>query len=455
MQGTDCLKVNEVPINIDLMIFNQLQEFRQTLYNTLGNARDAIFDLMDAVLVSGCIVSFVSLSQSPVFRRQWSSTYAALQDSHLSRTAAVKLLVKQIPTHKQPILVGDATRWNRPTAKRLKDRTFAGGTGSGITVGHSYSTLAWIPEDSGSWALPLRHERITSFETPTRRAAFQLKQVTRQMSVRPFAIYDRGYGNASFVNQTAAIEADLLLRLASNRCVYGAPPAYRGRGAAAKHGQKMKLNDPQTWSLPSQTVEVDDPKLGRVQVMRWSEYHFQKSSKRPMEIIRVEVLEPKTGKSGLKPLWLAWLGKTMPPLETLWSSYLRRFALEHWYRFSKQRLYWTHPQFSSLRTTEQWSLLMPLLSWQFWLARQGCTDQPLPWQSPQDSLSPGRVAQAFASILAAIGTPAPPPKQRGKSPGRIQGQKPSPRPRYPTVKKRISRRKKTGQSPTVSNSTAA
>jgi len=50
------------------MIFNQLQQFRQTLYNTLGNARDAVFDLMDAVLVSGCIVSFVSLSQSPVFR---------------------------------------------------------------------------------------------------------------------------------------------------------------------------------------------------------------------------------------------------------------------------------------------------------------------------------------------------------------------------------------------------
>jgi hypothetical protein len=62
-------QVNEVAINIDLMLFRQLQEFRQTLYNTLGNSRDALFDLMDAVLVSASIVSFVSLSQSPVFRR--------------------------------------------------------------------------------------------------------------------------------------------------------------------------------------------------------------------------------------------------------------------------------------------------------------------------------------------------------------------------------------------------
>lgn len=118
-------------------------------------------------------------------------------------------MVSQIPTEEQPLLAGDAPRWNRPAAKSLKDRTLSHRAGSGITVGHSYSTIAWIPEASGSWALPLRHERITSFETPVSRAAFQLKQVTRQLGVRPLAVYDRGYGNASFVKQTAEIEADL------------------------------------------------------------------------------------------------------------------------------------------------------------------------------------------------------------------------------------------------------
>jgi hypothetical protein len=352
------------------MIFNQLQEFRKTLYNTLGNARDAVFDLMDAVLVSACIVSFVSLSQSPVFRRQWSSVYAALQDHRLPRAKVLKLLVQQIPTQEQPLLAGDASRWQRPAAKTLKDRTLSGGTDVGITVGQSYSTLAWIPEADGSWALPLRHERITSFETPGSRAAFQLKQVTRQLAVRPLAVYDRGYGNASFVNQTADIEADLLLRLASNRCVYGAPPAYGGRGAPAKHGHKLKLNDPESWGLPTETIEVEDAKLARVRVTRWSD-------------------------------------------------------------------------------------LMPLLSWQLWLAREDCSDHPLPWQSPQQTLSPGRVAQAFASILVAIGTPAPPPKPRGKAPGRRKGDRPSPRPRYPTVKKRASKRKKSAASPSHSNPTVA
>lgn len=436
-------------------MFNHLQAFRQTLYNRLGNAKDALFDLMDAVLVSACILSFVSLSQSPVFRRQWPSTYAALQDGRVPQAPVFKLLVQEVSTVEQPIFAGDLSDWNRPAAKHLKDRTFSGGSGKAVSVGHRYSTLAWIPEASGSWALPLRHERLTSFETPASKAAFQLKQVVRHLDVRPLAVYDRGYGNASFVNQTAEIAADLLLRLASNRCVYGAPPPYKGRGAPMKHGHKMKLNDPETWTTPTESVEVEHPKLGRVRVTRWSQYHFRKSPKRPMEILRVEVLEPPAGKRAMPPLWLAWLGETMPPLDTLWLVYLRRFALEHWYRFAKQRLYWTQPQLSSVRASERWSSLMPLLTWQLWLARTECSDHPLPWQSPQEALAPGRVAQAFASILAAIGTPAAAPKPRGKSPGRAKGEHPPARPQYPTVKKRTSKRKKTGQSPNDAEPTAA
>ena len=58
-----------------------------------------------------------------------------------------------------------------------------------------------------------------------------------------------------------------------------------------------------------------------------------------MEILRVEVLAPVGRKRKFAPLWLAWIGDVLPPLATLWLKYLRRFALEHWYRFAKQRLY--------------------------------------------------------------------------------------------------------------------
>ena len=89
------------------------------------------------------------------------------------------------------------------------------------------------------------------------------------------------------------------------------------------------------------------------------------------------------------------------------------------------------------------------MSWQLWLARLECIDTPLPWQSKQQILSPGRVAQAFPTIIAVIGTMAKLPKTRGKSPGRQKGHFPNPRPRYPTVKKRFSRRKKSISAPEI------
>jgi hypothetical protein len=73
MRGSDCHKVNKVQPCIDL------------------------FDLMDAVLVSGCIVSFESLSQSLVFRRAWSSTYAAVHDILLHLGMISEIKCKSLP----------------------------------------------------------------------------------------------------------------------------------------------------------------------------------------------------------------------------------------------------------------------------------------------------------------------------------------------------------------------
>ena len=57
---------------------------------------------------------------------------------------------------------------------------------------------------------------------------------------------------------------------------------------------------------------------------------------------------------------------------------------------------------------------MPLMTWELWLARDIVADNPLPWQKSLDKLTPGRVAQAMGGVIAAIGTPATPPKQERK-----------------------------------------
>ncbi|MGR3280727.1 NF041680 family putative transposase, partial [Acaryochloris marina NIES-2412] len=71
--------------------------FRQSIYYRLGNAKDALFDLMDAVLTTRSISSFVELSLSPLFRRKWPSIYEALQDAHPSRQLLMEAYAKEIP----------------------------------------------------------------------------------------------------------------------------------------------------------------------------------------------------------------------------------------------------------------------------------------------------------------------------------------------------------------------
>lgn len=387
------------------MIFDKLKQFRQSTYTLLGKGKDAICDLMDAVLTTPRVKSFVELSLSPVFRRKWSSTYAALRDSRASRQKLMNRYIEQMPSESRLLLAADHTAWSRSYAVTLKDRTIEHQPtqivgNKPITVGHGFSTIAWIPEAQGSWALPLRHERITSFETPTSRAAFQLRQVCKYLQVRPIATYDSEYGNASFIKQTAGIEADLLLRLRPNLCLWGAPPPYSGKGRPKMHGDKFKLADPSSWGEALATLEIEDPKWRTVQIQHWSGLHFRLAAARPLQVLRITVSGQGTAKRSPKSMWLGWIGDEMPSLEQAWRFYLRRFAVDHWNRFAKQRLHWTLPHFSTTELAERWSNLMPLLSWQLWLARETLQDNPLPWQKFQTELTPGRVAQGFSALLA-------------------------------------------------------
>ena len=164
------------------MTYDSLYGFRQRAHQYLGRAHDATFELVDAVLTTRRGYSFAELSQSPLFRRQWSSVYEALQDSRPQRQRLMRLYLEQIPRDGPIVLAGDHTGWPRPEAKRLRERTYehqanSGGSLGPVSLGQGYSTLAWIPETEGSWALPLRHKRITSWESPISLAAFQREQI--------------------------------------------------------------------------------------------------------------------------------------------------------------------------------------------------------------------------------------------------------------------------------------
>ncbi|NJK69481.1 MAG: transposase [Microcoleus sp. SU_5_3] len=426
----------------------RLKDFRQAAYELLVRAKDATFELMDAVMTTRNASCLAEFSLSPLFNRQWPSVYEALQDTRPDRKKLMELYQKQLEQQVPPtehILVAiDRTVWGRPDAQTLKDRTHE--YQGGVIIGQGYSTIAWIPEARGSWALPLLHERISSESSPILQAASQLKLVCEQ-SVNPvLAVLDREYGNATWVKAQVDIQADCLMRVRKNACFWSAPPAYSGRGRPRKHGSRMRLNDPTTWLKADNVIEIDEhPQLGQVRVSQWLDLHFYHAPEHPINLILIERLNPMSNGQPFPPLWLAWVGERTLPLEIVWFKYLRRFGVDHWYRFAKQRLHWTLPNLRTPEQSERWSDLMPLMSWQLWLARDLVKENRLPWQSATIDLTPGRVAQSMLSILVDIGTPTKLPKPRGKSPGWETGKVRTKALRYPTVKKRVSRRKKSSR----------
>lgn len=106
------------------MKLKQLREFRQLADQCLGNAKDATFELADAVMTTRHIWCYWDEALNPLFRRQWSSVYEALQDCKPDRDQLMQLYIQQMSEVERPVLAIDHTAWLRPHARTLKERTY-------------------------------------------------------------------------------------------------------------------------------------------------------------------------------------------------------------------------------------------------------------------------------------------------------------------------------------------
>jgi len=416
--------------------FNKLIQFRQAAYDLLGNGRDAQFELTDAVIQMRQIQSFAELSCAPAFRRKWSSVYEAMQDGRPDRAGLLQLYLKQLKAEQRVVLAGDHSAWPHLWAETLEGRSYQHQPTPipgrrPVTIGHGYSTLVVVPEPKRSWALPLLHEQISD-QKPVEKGAQQLRQVSKKLKVRPLSIWDSEYGCAAFLLATADIPADQLIRLRTNLCLEGPTKPWRGHGQQPIHGLPFKFKDPSTWWQPDQGMEYSDADFGLLKVKIWHGLRFKQALERLMIVAQVERLQAPGTRRKPRILWFAWVGET-PPIHW-WSQYNQRYPVDHWYRFAKGRLHWTLPMFATPQQAQCWSDLMPLLTWELWLARKVVADTPLPWQKPQTNLAPGRVCQGMQNILVAIGTPTCVCKSRGKAPGWPKGKPRTPRKRYEIIR---------------------
>jgi hypothetical protein len=174
-----------------------------------------------------------------------------------------------------------------------------------------------------------------------------------------------------------------------------------------------------------------------VTVETWTHLHARATPQTTLTLVRVQVEQLPGKRLPPQPLWLAWIGGPLPAdLHQLWRWYLRRFVVEHAFRFLKQTLGWTTVRPRSPAVADRWTWLLAAGLWQLWLGRALVADARLPWERrPTCSPTPGQVHRAFAGLLAGLGSPAREPQARGNSPGRPPGFRPGSAPRFSFVRR--------------------
>jgi hypothetical protein len=446
---------------IDPATFDALRAFRAGVYRRFGARRDALFELLDAATTAGLAPSLAYLSLEAGHRRGWGSLYGALSAGAVDVPALRALVARHRLDDGQPVYAVDTSAWPRNDAEASPERGYyyhpsRHSAGKPIVAGWSYSWLAQLSVSRDSWTAPLDVRRVRPAENAHTVAAEQIRAVLDGQPAGapvPTFVFDAGYDPevlARELGDSDGAAAAVLVRLRRDRCFYAEPTSQPPLGRPRRHGAKFACRDQRTWWAPTAEHREDDAQYGHVRVRAWAGLHAKtqnhpaRGSRRTKPIVRgtlilVEVSRLPSRTRRPQQLWLWWRGPGDPDLRVAWRAYVRRFDLEHTYRFLKQTLNWTTPRVRHPEQADRWTWLVLLAFTQLRLARRAIADIRLPWERPQRphraALTPARVRQAFPQLLVALATPADPPKPCGRSPGRPKGRTSGPAPRFPALKK--------------------
>src|SRR5436189_229466 len=209
-------------------------------------------------------------------------------------------------------------------------------------------------------------------------------------------------------------------------------------GRPRKHGRQLTLSSPAACPDPQITTSTATSRYGTAAAAAWDRVHprlthraawLDHDGNLPViegTLIRLQV-DYLPGDRDPKPVWLWWsrTGAAPADVDRCWQSFLRRFDLEHTFRFFKQVLGWTSPKVRDPAAADRWTWLIIACYAQLRLARPLAADLRRPWErpAPPGRLTPARVRRGFRNIRAKAGCPAGAPKPGKPGPGRPPGSK--------------------------------
>jgi hypothetical protein len=428
--------------------------FRGELHACFTARADALFELCDAVLCApGRVTDLARLSLVPEFRRGHGALYDALGAGRVD-FGRLRLAVAGLPLPAWRDggirLAVDVSPWLRPEAAASPGRMFCHVHGRGRNPGQRvpgwpYSLVSALGPGPSSWGVLLDAVRIGPDDDETDLTAAQLREVIGRLIAagrwRPgdppvLVVMDAGYDPARISWLLRDLPVVACGRLRAGRALYppapprdpsvpGRPPKHTGtpvKCAAAAGGDGAAVRAQAVTSRGPAAVTAwhrMHPKLVRCR-SAWSAHPPDQ------ELPVIEGTLIRLSGAG-RDMWLWASEPAAAPAQVtrLWQAYLRRFDIEHCFRFLKQQLGWTAPMLRGPEAADRWTWLV-IAAWdQLWLARPLAAAGRLPWQPevPAQKMTPGRVRAQFRCARETAGTPANAPKPARPGPGRPKGSK--------------------------------
>ena len=399
---------------------------------------DALFELGDAALCApGAVASVPALSLGAGFRR---STAASTRPSPWSRSTRSGCAACSWRTDRR------AGRWSSPSTPRPGTAVTPSAAPSGASTTRPPSTRPASPSwpagaTSGSasslgpdsWTAPLDALRIAPAEDadappPSIRSVVS-SDCSRTTDEVPLFVFDAGYDPIALGHGLADVRGEVLCAsatTASSTPILRLAPTDRRerrtssspRAALQVLGAERPGRSPTRASSPRSPLRHGHASRPGTACTRGSSAaDTGPATTRAADRARQRDpgrrrASPKPTSRTKKTLWLWWSGPGAPDLDLCWRAYLRRFDIEHTFRFVKNTLGWTTPSLHTPEQADRWTWLVVAAYTQLRLARGLVDDLRLPWERPRDptQLTPARVRRGFRRLRATLGTPASPPK---------------------------------------------
>lgn len=403
MTTTKAVRVSLLPDAVRREALAEASRFRGEFYECLTARRDELFELVDAVLCAdGAVKSAVDLTLLPEHRRGHGAMYGGLNRGRID-VDRLRTLLAGLPLPRfdggRLVLAVDVSPWLRSDAPCSADRLFChvygrAKTASQFIPGWPYSFVAVLEPGATSWTAILDTVRLGPADDATAVTASQLRGVIERLIAAGqwqaggpdiVIVMDAGYDVTRLAWVLRDLPVELVGRVRSDRVMrLPKPPRVHDPkgGRPPKHGPEFRFTKPETWPEPAITTVTDTTNYGKAETQAWDRVHprlthrsswLDHDGELPLvegTLIRLKV-EHLSKDRDAPPVWL-WsskTGATPEDVDRFWQAFLRRFDLEHTFRFAKQTLGWTTPKLRTPEAADRWTWILIVAHTQLRLAR--------------------------------------------------------------------------------------